>query len=73
MVEIDRRFRDTASIIRAVCFNSPHISSPEYYTNYEVVNKSFQNAEEFKYLGTTVTNQNYNHEEAKNRLNSENA
>jgi len=36
-------------------------------------NTSFEKVEEFKYLGTTLTNQNSVQEEIKNRLNSGNA
>jgi hypothetical protein len=39
----------------------------------KIANSSFQRVEEFKYLGTTLTNLNSIQEEIKNRLKSENA
>jgi hypothetical protein len=36
----------------------------------KVDNKSFERVEEFKYLGTTLTNRNSIHEEIKSRLKS---
>ena len=43
------------------------------HINIETGNKSFETEEQFRYLGTTLTNQNSIHEEIKNRLKSGNA
>jgi UDP-galactopyranose mutase len=41
--------------------------------NVKTDNSSFERVEEFKYLGTTLTNQNFIQEEIKSRLKSGNA
>jgi hypothetical protein len=39
----------------------------------KIGNRCFENVEEFRYLGTTITNQNLIQEEIKRRMNSDNA
>jgi hypothetical protein len=50
---------------------SRHQNAGQNY-DMKITNKSFENLAQFKYLGTTITNQNIVREEIK-RLNSDNA
>jgi hypothetical protein len=47
--------------------------NPGQNLNIRIANELFENVAKFKYLGTTLTNQNYVHDEIKSRLNSGNA
>jgi hypothetical protein len=51
---------------------SPHQNSGQNQ-NIRIANESFESVTTFKYLGTTLTNQNVIHDEIKSRLNSGNA
>jgi hypothetical protein len=44
--------------------------NPGQNRNKRIANESFENLVTFKYLGTTLTNQNDIHDEIKSRLNS---
>jgi ribosomal protein S2 len=44
-----------------------------HHWDIKIAKRSFGNVSQFRYLGTTVTNQNWIQEEIKRRLNSSNA
>jgi hypothetical protein len=51
---------------------SRHLNSGQN-KDIRIANESFENVAKFKFLGTTLTNQNDIHDEIKSRLNSGNA
>jgi hypothetical protein len=50
-----------------------HHQNVDQNRDVEILNRSFENVSQFKYLGTTVTDQNLIQEEIKKRLKSGNA
>ena len=53
-----------------VCTVHGHVSISEWRTKSQIHKSSFERVEEFKYLGTTLTNHNFIQEEIKSRLKS---
>jgi hypothetical protein len=51
---------------------SRHQNAGQNY-DIKIANRCFENVAQFKYLGTTVTNESFIQEEIKRRLNSNNA
>jgi hypothetical protein len=49
------------------------LTNSEQNQNIRIANESFENVATFKYLGTTLTNENDIHDEIRSRLNSGNA
>jgi hypothetical protein len=52
-------------------YRKPYLSGEK--NGMKIVNRSFEGVETFKYLGTTLTDQNCMHEDIKSRLDSGNA
>jgi hypothetical protein len=55
------------------CMLMSHNQKTEQKHSIKTGNRSFEDVARFKYLGTTLTDQNHMHEEIKSRLNSGNA
>jgi hypothetical protein len=58
-----------------MCLNETYnkVCIGKHLSDIKIGNRSFENVSQFKYLGTTVTNQNLIQQEIKRRLNSGNA
>jgi hypothetical protein len=67
-----RRYIPEDSTVLKYMLTSRHQSAGQTH-GIRISNRSFENAAQFKYLGTTVRNQNFTYEEIKSRLNSGNA
>jgi hypothetical protein len=53
-----------------ICMLMFRNQNADQHLDMKIRNRSFENVSQFKYLGTTVTNQNFIQEEIKRRLNS---
>jgi hypothetical protein len=61
------------NVEKTKCILLPHHQNVGRNRDIKIANTSFGNVSQFKYSGTTVTNQNLIQEEIKGRLNSGNA
>jgi hypothetical protein len=66
-IDLERNAENTKCMIMS---RHPNLGQNQ---NIRIANESFESEEKFKYLGTTLTNQNDVHDEIKSRLNSWNA
>jgi hypothetical protein len=62
-----------ANTEKTKCMLQSHHQNAGQNHNIKITNRSFKNVAQFKYLGTTITNQNFIQEEIKRRLNLGNA
>jgi hypothetical protein len=63
----------TGDTLRLRYRDQPRYQNPGKNRDINIGNRSFENVSQFKYLGTTVTDQKLIQEEIKRRLNSGNA
>jgi hypothetical protein len=73
LLEASRDIGLEINVEKTKYMNMSHHPNSGQNQNIRIANESLENVAKFKYLGTTLTNQNDMHDEIKSRLNSGNA
>jgi hypothetical protein len=73
LIDIRKEFALEINVAKTKCLLLSRNQNASQNRDIKIANRSFENVSQFKYLGTTVTNQNLIQEEMKKRLNSVNA
>jgi hypothetical protein len=73
MVDASKAVGLEVNVEKTKCMLLPRDQNAGQNQDLNIRNRSFENKSQFKYLGTTVTNQNLIQDDIKRRLNSGNA